>query len=315
MGIFETYSKRKKRLERAGQQDVYQYDELPPAFRVQVIHIWTTAVGNYYRPSGFSTGHPSPANELWEYIFSTICRELGVFTLGEAHADQDVQCRKFMMTADTDGALDMIELSFRVIDRGARQFQPWQIDHAQITQTPDDAIEELNHRFREHGIGYQYVEGELIRIDSQFIHAEAVKPALSLLHQNGFDGPADEFIRAFEHYRHGRLKESVAEALKSFESTMKAVCKARKWDHPPNATAKPLMDTLFKNGLIPAELESHFAGLRAALESGLPTISNRTSRHGQGADPVTIPPHLAAYALHLAASNIVLIVQAYNSLK
>jgi len=33
MGIFETYSKRKKRLERVGQQDVYQYDDLPQPFR------------------------------------------------------------------------------------------------------------------------------------------------------------------------------------------------------------------------------------------------------------------------------------------
>lgn len=219
------------------------------------------------------------------------------------------------MTADTDGALDIIELSFRVIDRRARKFQSWQIDRAGVTQTPDNAIEELNHRFREHGIGFQYVEGELVRVDSQFIHAEAVKPALSLLNQAGFDGPAEEFMRAFEHYRHGRLKESVAEALKSFESTMKAICKARNWAHASNATAKPLMDTLFKNGLIPSELEGHFAGLRAAMESGLPTISNRTSRHGQGPDPVALPPHIAAYALHLAASNIVLIVQAHNSLK
>src|ERR1039457_3876735 len=114
----------------------------------------------------------------------------------------------------------------------------------------------------------------VIRIDSQFIHAAAVKPALSLLNHAGFEGPADEFMRAFDHYRHQRYKEAVAEALKSFESAMKAICKARKWHHPPNATAKPLMDMLFKNGLIPSELESHFAGLRAAMESGLPTISN-----------------------------------------
>jgi hypothetical protein len=50
-----------------------------------------------------------------------------------------------------------------------------------------------------------------------------VKPALSLLHDAGFDGPADEFMKGFEHYRHGRNKEAVAEALKAFESTMKAI--------------------------------------------------------------------------------------------
>ncbi|NJL59598.1 MAG: hypothetical protein HC887_08105 [Desulfobacteraceae bacterium] len=50
-----------------------------------------------------------------------------------------------------------------------------------IKCTPDDAIDELNSRFKEHGVGYQYESGELIRVDSQFLHAEAVKPTLNLL--------------------------------------------------------------------------------------------------------------------------------------
>jgi hypothetical protein len=315
MSSFETFSKRKKRLENAGKQDVYHYDELPHALRVQIIHIWNTAIGAYFRPTGYSSGQTSPANKHWEFIVSTLRRERGVFTLASPSEGPADECKQFLLSADIDGALDMIELSFRVIDRMARTMHPWEMSLAKISQEPDDAIEELNQRFKEHGIGHQFVEGELIRIDSEFVHAEAVKPALSLLHQAGFDGPSDEFMRAFEHYRHGRLKESVAEALKSFESTMKAICKARNWPHAPNATAKPLMDTLFENGLIPSELQGHFAGLRAAMESGLPTISNRTSRHGQGADPVSIPPHIAAYALHLAASNIVLIVNAHNALR
>jgi hypothetical protein len=310
MATFETFSKRQKRLEGAGQQDVYQYDILPQAFRIQVIHIWNSAIGACVNSDGFAT----PAKKLWEAISSTLCRERGVLSIGDSYRMDDAQCKQFVLSAEPDGVLDIIDLSFKVIDRVARELG-WDSRHsALITQDADDAIEELNQRFREHGIGFQYVQGELIRIDSQFIHAEAVKPALSLLNQSGFDGPADEFIYAFDHYRHGRLKEAVAEALKSFESTMKAVCKARNWPYPPNATAKPLMDTLFKNGLIPQSLESHFAGLRTAMESGLPTISN-PNRHGQGSDPVTIPEHVAAYALHLAASNIVLIVQAHNSLK
>lgn len=168
--------------------------------------------------------------------------------------------------------------------------------------------------FQEHGLGYQYVDGYLIRLDSQFAHAEIVKPALSLLNAARFDGPADEFIKAFDHHRHGRNKEAIAEALKSFESTMKAICAARGWSHPSNATAKPLLDILFKNGLIPADLESHFSGLRSAMESGLPTLSNRTSRHGQGAVAIQVPSHYAGYALHLLASDIVFLVEAHKAL-
>lgn len=112
----------------------------------------------------------------------------------------------------------------------------------------------------------------------------------------------------------GRDKEAVAEALKAFESTMKAICKSRGWSYPPNATAKPLIEIMFNKRLIPAELQAHFGGLRSAMESGLPTISNRTSRHGQGPDPRAIPPHFVAYALNLAASNIVFLLEAHKAL-
>jgi hypothetical protein len=317
MGILETFSKRQKRLQKAGQQDIYQYDTIPAPFRMQVLHIWKTAFGKFYLPGEFSFGvRSSPANKFWIFLHDSLARELGVGVLaGDPFDEPKVRCQKFLFEADTSGVLDIIEFSFRIIDRGVRDMDNYATSEAEITQDPDSAIEELNHRFREHGIGYQYADGILVRLDSQFAHAEIVTPALSLLNASGFDGPADEFIRAFDHYRHDRNKEAVAEALKSFESTMKAICTARKWGYPANATAVPLIKVILEKGLIPQDLESHFSGLRSAMESGLPTISNKTSRHGQGTTPTTIPPHFAAYALHLLASNIVFLVEAHKALK
>ena len=62
-------------------------------------------------------------------------------------------------------------------------------------------------------------------------------------------------------------------------------------------------------------LASHFSGLRSVLESGLPTVRNKQGGHGQGENPVVIPSYLAAYALHLAASNIVMLLEAHKALK
>lgn len=316
MGMFETFSKRQRKRERAGEPDTYQYEALPEAFRVQVIHIWKTAIGPFDEPGPYST-RPIPAsNSYWSYVHNTLAREKGVFTLGRSGRDPFVRCQEYLLGADTNGALDIIELTFRLIDRVVRNLEPYVRDVSGITQDPDDAIQELNHRFQEHGIGYQYGNGELIRIDSQYLHAEAVKPAISLLQEAGFRGPSDEFLEAHDHYRKGKHKEAIAGALKAFESAMKAICDARKWPYSANATAKPLIDVLLKNGLIPTYLESHFAGLRAAMESGLPTVRDKTSSaHGQGAEPVTIPGHMAAYALHLAAANIVFLVAAHKAIK
>jgi hypothetical protein len=83
----------------------------------------------------------------------------------------------------------------------------------------DGGIEELNQRFKENGVGFQYEEGELVRVDSDLLHAEAVKPALTLLRTKRYAGPREEFLRAYEHYRHERHEEALTEALKASAAT------------------------------------------------------------------------------------------------
>ena len=311
--IIDLFSKRQKRFENKGKPEIYKYDLLPQPFRVQVAHILKDSIGPFSIDS-LGLGGESPSNQFWRLIHEGLCREKGVFALCGTGTPIE-QCVGYLLNANSCDALDTIELSFRVIDRLVRQLNPFHVEEAKIKQTPDQAIEELNRRFREHGIGYQYLGGIIVRADSQFIHSDVVEPALGLFHSEGFDGPADEYIRAFDHYRHGRNKEAIAEALKAFESTMKAICVARKWTYPANATAKPLLDLLFSKGLLPTELQTHFGSLRSALESGLPTISNRTSRHGQGPEPTEVPSYIVAYMLHLAASNIVFLVEAHRALR
>jgi hypothetical protein len=130
------------------------------------------------------------------------------------------------------------------------------------------------------------------------IHAEIVKPALALLTASEYAGANAEFLKAFEHYRKGDTKGCLNECLKTFESIMKAICTKRKWNFKLNDTAGALIDVCMKNGLIPQLIQSHIGGVRAALESGIPTIRNRLSGHGQGAQVVNVPEHYASYMLH-----------------
>jgi hypothetical protein len=51
------------------------------------------------------------------------------------------------------------------------------------------------------------------------------------------------------------------------------------------------------------------------LESGIPTVRNKTSGHGQGASYSQIPAHLAAYALHLSAANILFLSASETKLR
>ena len=98
-------------------------------------------------------------------------------------------------------------------------------------------------RFKEHGVGYQFESGEIIRVDSQILHAEVVKPVLTLLGQEErFKGANEEFLKAHEHYRNGRYEECLVDALRSFESVMKAICHKQKWVYNQNDAAKKLIE-------------------------------------------------------------------------
>ena len=314
MGVYDIYIKRKRLQEKAGQPDVYRYDEIPEGLRIQVIYIWRTAIGTW-RKGNYDYSNEPPDN-IWIAIHHILCRELGLLSLGKETDRPFEKCCTFLLgESNIDNVLSLIEVSFRMIEGVCSKLDYFEKSQAEITQEPDDAIAELNARFKEHEIGYQYVSGSIISVDSQYIHAEAVRPAISLLQEVGFDGASEEFLNAHKHYREGRNKEAIAEALKAFESTMKSICSFMDWEVPENATAKPLIDVCFSNGLIPTAMGSHFDALRTTLESGLPTVSNRQARHGQGKKTVTVPDYVAAYALHLAATNIVFLVESYMELK
>lgn len=307
---FDLFSKRKKEP-----VEIFTYDEIPDEFRVQVIHVWGDAIGPYVINNNYRRTLISPSNDVWDFIHKALCKEYGVFELSSNGRTTAEKCICFIQETTTEEVLDIIELTFRYIDRVIRDWNPYLIQQAKIEQNPDDAIAELNQRFRERGLGYQYIEGQIVRIDSEYIYTEAVEPAVNILREEEFEGASEEFLSAHDHFRKGRYKEAITDALKAFESVMKTICKRKNWEVAENATAKPLINTLLKNELIPASLQTQFSSLRDTLESGLPTVRNKNSGHGQGEKPTELPSHLVAYALHLAATNILFLIESYKELK
>src|SRR6266478_557484 len=270
MAIVDLFSKREKKKRVEGKDDVFQYDNIPPGLRVQIIHIWADALGVWQQPYHYY-GHNRVSNDWWSQIFKMFTREKEVFQLAPIGSDPFDQCQRYLQTADTEDALDIIELTFRWVDRVVRDIHPYRREQEHLAD-PDEAIDELNARFREHGVGYEYSSGEIIRVDSKYLHAEAVKPALTLLQGAGklFSGPLDEFLKAHEHYRKGEAKDAISWALKAFESTLKAICTARSWPFDPQKdTASKLLEIVFANGLVPSYLQNQFTALRSLLESGV----------------------------------------------
>ena len=73
MAIFELFSKRQKKL-RGEVADVYQYTNIPNAFRVQVVHIVRDTIGE-------DSDYETEASKLYRLVHKTLCKEYGVFSL------------------------------------------------------------------------------------------------------------------------------------------------------------------------------------------------------------------------------------------
>ncbi|MDJ0736115.1 MAG: hypothetical protein QNJ47_18970 [Nostocaceae cyanobacterium] len=305
---FNIFSKRQKKL-RGEVPDVYQYDDIPEPLRVQIVHIMNDLQGNPI--DSYTCYTQSYTQELYRDIHDILCREYGKFSLINRtyleNIDYIEDVQEFLVqTSDIEQILDVVELFFLFIDGEV-------IGETQPKITPEEAIEELNARFKEHGVGYQYESGKIIRVDSQIIHNDAVKPALYLLSDSRFQSANEEFLQAHQHYRHKRYKECINYCLKAFESTMKIICDNQGWAYKSTDTAKKIISICFQNNLIPPFLETQFSSLRQNLESGIPTVRNKLGGHGQGSQPLTVPQHFAAYQLHMTASTIVFMVEAENS--
>ena len=81
------------------------------------------------------------------------------------------------------------------------------------------------------------------------------------------------------------------------------------------ASASRLLSVVRENGLLPDYLDTSFDQFAATLKSGLPKVRGEEGAHGQGAEPRKTPDHVAAYALHLAAAQILFLVEAYQAMK
>ena len=314
MAIADVYFKRRMR-ERGEYSDVYQYEELPQKFRVQIVHIWRETIKPDLSIIQYNTENLIGANKssrtAYETVHKILLKELGLFELPVNHDTFDGYFHKvsnyFLNVDDVELVLTVLELMCKMIL--LYQNKDFKNHHE------SEAIEEINTRFKENGIGYQYESGQIIRIDSQLIHAEVVKPALQLLNKPMYKGAQEEFLKAHEHYRHGDYANVLSECLKAFESTMLTICDNQGWEYDRKATANTLVNICMDNNLIPDFWQSHFNSLKSLLTSSIATPRNKLGSHGKGNNEKGIPEYLASYILHMTASTILFLAKAEQALK
>lgn len=301
MPVIDLYSKRRKR-ELGMEPDVYTYEDFNSNLRAQICYVIDDVLGIQDR------------NEQ-ERNYGTICevlrREYGVYKLVtglHARASAMDELGQFIsLERNIDRVLDAVELCFVIAESYREKAYTYRHPNQDTGAYIDECVSELNTRFKEHGKGYEINDGRVLRIDSELLHTEAVKPAIGFLNQSQYAGPRDEFFGAYEHYRHGNLKEALNDALKAFESTIKVVLELRGWEYDKTSPAKRLLAVLLANNFLPSYHQNHLNALSTLLESSVPTIRNKEGGHGQGSEVSEVEPEIAAYVLHMTASAIVML--------
>lgn len=305
MAVYEIYSKRQRRL-RGEFGDVYRYDVIPQKLRIQISKIYD----ELYQANQFSM------NIICNNIYEILTREYGVESLDCDYDDiksYSEKCKEAQILlsfsksqSSTEYFLDVLELIMENVKNAVEQ--------GVINIITYKVIEEINIRFKENAVGYQLDSDSLkiIRVDSQFIHSEVVKPALTILNADpAYAGALDEFMLAHEHYRHRNFKDAIVNCGKSFESILKAIHEKRGWTYVKGkATASPLILSCVDKGLFPSYQQEQLIQVSSVLKSGVPTIRNNAGGHGDGVEVIDVPEHLVSYMIHLTASNLLFLAQA-----
>ena len=298
--MYRLFSERNKKP--TDEIDVYIYNDIPTPFRNQLFYIIDELI-NTYNKCLMST-----EVNIWQTTHDFFCREKGLKEMSRESRYYRTKIEDFIDTSSDMDLLDFIDVAFHYFYYIAPKIHS-QEPFGKAKESTISAIEELNERFQQHNIGYEFVDGTLVRIDNMHIHREYIKPAMNLLHTNGFDGAEEEYTKAFDALRNHDSKNAIINAEKAFESTMKTICAKRGFSFDPEKdAAKKLISILKDNGYFPGYMEDHLNIVVKALENGAPTIRNKTSGHGQGEEIVKIPKSYAEYVIGLVAVNIVFLV-------
>ncbi|QWL58095.1 hypothetical protein HQ400_07050 [Aeromonas jandaei] len=310
MAVYEIYSKRQKRL-RGEFSDVYQYDMIPRKLRIQISKIYD----DIFHAERFIM------NQIFNSIYDILTREYGVDSLNcnyneisnysEKNKEAQILLSFSKSESNTECFLDVLEL----ICEGVKNA----VEQGLIRLDIQEVIEEINIRFKENAVGYQLDSDSLtvIRVDSQFVHSEVVKPTLTLLNADpAYAGALEEFMTAHEHYRHRNFKDAIVNCGKSFESILKAIHEKRGWTYAKGkATASPLILSCVDKGLFPSYQQEQLIQLSSVLKSGVPTIRNNAGGHGDGLEVIDVPEHLVSYMIHLTATNLLFLANAEKNLQ
>ena len=311
--MYKLFSQRIK--EKETQEYGLKYDCFPLAFIQQFFFI----AEDYF-------DHLSKGPDYWKELCRLYCLEAGIPLIGRTSGKYMEAIQNYIEDPETESIviLDIAELAFSKIP-SYRQKTLFPNPTIGILMAMDQvhrkyAIKSLNERFQQHSLGYRFMGELIVRVDSDFVAEEIMQPAVnSLCGDKRFASAEEEYRKALRFRRDGDYSECILNANKAFESVLKIICEQLAYNTEPQEKKKEsagyYLGLLREHCFYPSYCEDHFRALCNTLEKGLPVLRNQNGSHGAGSNAAETDAVLADYALHLAATDIVFLVDLFKQKK
>jgi hypothetical protein len=233
----------------------------------------------------------SPDLDNWTYEQATAMlrtlRGWDQLYVRDGQARRKASFREFMVQGFPADTLDAIEAWF-----------------ASEPERAAEAARDLNALLVIHRSPWRFVAGEAVLVDSSYLHDELVARTAELLGNAKATGPLQEFQAALSALQAGDSKRAVVEAHKSVESVMKLVL-----DTHEHRTFGWLLSEVCKSGLLPDYYEEFLRHFEMLALGAVKARNRPGTGHGQGPETVDVPRSLAQFAIHLAGSINVFLLE------
>lgn len=272
--------------------EVIIFDELPRKLRVQFNFILNDIL------------YDDDYN--YERVHEMLCRKYGELSLSSKHrlGRFDKLALEEALTKDDYNfnlIFDMLELAIK-----------YRIDQMYYDEIDfiNDVQKSVNTCFKESSMGYEMVNGQIIRKDSEITFTKIIEPIITLTYNELFENVNIDFVNAIKEYQTGDNKDCIVKLLRAFESTLKIICDENGWEYNETDRCSKLINICFDNDLVPKEMKSEFTSLNSLLQSGIPPIRNNFAGHGEGSEERVVEDYLARFAINVTGSCILFVIEA-----
>lgn len=173
-----------------------------------------------------------------------------------------------------------------------------------------ELLDKINWHLRNNGVGYKYIDGNIIPIEDEIFSDNVTQPVLSILSDRGYTDTLTEFLKSYEELKQGNHKDAVTACTKALETILKTRLDQEGKLQDSNWAIRQLLVQGFQpNVNIPSYMQNYLNNLTEVLQASA-TVRNKDGAHGseEGKND-NLDEVFVRYTINQAAASILFIAE------